>query len=294
LRQSLERYDRCYLTELFTEPLEPDDIESVDSVFQAAYGVSGSREVALRRMCHLAPDGAFVAKSEGEIIGLISTINYLKFGYIGMLGVLPKARGKGAGQALMRRSVNWLLQQGIRAVLLDATDLGKPLYTKMGFAPRGETQFWQRLKETKGPGFPTGARLWRPGDNLRLASLDASIFGGDRVGLLSHFRNAYPERSFVSFDNEGNITGFMVVQEKMLGPWCAASPEGAASLLEAALTLKFDGQACVIIPVENAEGIQLLKRSGFILKRSCEHMSLGPEVSRQLGKLYGQASFALG
>jgi len=50
----------------------------------------------------------------------------------------PEWRGRGVARQLMETILNWCAAQGIRAVILHASDAGKPLYRSMGFEPTNE------------------------------------------------------------------------------------------------------------------------------------------------------------
>ena len=271
-----------------------EDIGAADSVLQAAYGFSESRRNTLEEMLALEPEGMFVAEDAGEFAGLVTNVDYGTLGYVGMLGVSPAAQGKGVGRALMDHCLKWFSERGVPTVLLDATAPGKPLYEKLGFEAQGEAQLWQYGGGSSKPNTALGVRLLKSEDIPLLSQWDAPIFGGERGEVLGHLARAHPKRSFVTSDEKGELTGFLIARERMLGPWCAASVEVAGRLLNAALALPFESPPIAIIPSENQVGTALLTERGFKLKRSCDHMRLGPSVLQQRHKVYGQTSFALG
>ena len=261
---------------------------------QSAYGHTESRRNVLEDMLALEPEGVFVAEDVGDIIGLVANVDYRAFGYVGMLGVLPAAQGKGIGRVLMNHSLKWFSERGVPTVLLDATAPGKPLYEKLGFTAQGEAQLWQYESGSSLPNAAPGVRLLRPEDIPLLAQLDLPLFGGERGRVLGHFARAHPKRGLVALDKKGGLTGFLIARERVFGPWVAASVEAAEGLLETALALPLESPPKVIIPSENQAGIALLKEKGFRLQRTCDHMRLGSSIEQQRHKLYSQTSFALG
>ena len=91
----------------------------------------------------------------------------------------------------MRVTLDWLRESGVRSVLLDATEDGRPLYAGLGFVP-GELSYYAHA--------PVAALDPSRCDNLRrdctrvlprldvlarIAGLDRQAFGGDRLGLLA-------------------------------------------------------------------------------------------------------------
>lgn len=61
--------------------------------------------------------------------------------YIGLLGVIPTARRRGVGMALMEAAIQEARRRGMHAVVLtyDPVDVGpKELYERLGFADTGE------------------------------------------------------------------------------------------------------------------------------------------------------------
>ena len=53
----------------------------------------------------------------------------------------PPWRGKGVARALMRTVMEWAAAQGFDRVILHASDVGRPLYQSLGFAPTNEMRW---------------------------------------------------------------------------------------------------------------------------------------------------------
>ncbi|GAA5919838.1 hypothetical protein JCM1841_004009 [Sporobolomyces salmonicolor] len=58
--------------------------------------------------------------------------------YLSILAVLPEARGTGVGARLTRWGMDKAEEEGVKKVFLEATELGKPLYERLGFVNEGK------------------------------------------------------------------------------------------------------------------------------------------------------------
>ncbi len=275
--------------------LSEADLESADAMLQSAFQRSESWLDDLRLFYKLQPKGVFLALQNDIPAGMVASITYSKFAYIGLMGVLPEFQRQGIGLALMEHLLAWLDRQGIHQVELDASPLGQPLYEKLGFVPFDEVYVLQQK-----PGEPT---FQRPAEvqtlslrNLdQITATDTRVFGADRRKLLQALLEAYPQRAFLLTDRRGRVRGYLIVQEKRIGPWVIEHTANAELLLRAALSLPLDRSISVVVPGENTDAIILLQHCGFEITRVNLHMARGlvaPAGQRE--KIYAQASISLG
>ena len=61
-----------------------------------------------------------------------------KAAYIGSMFTYPAYRGRGIATALFARVVDEARQKGCEQVILNATEMGRPIYAKYGFKPTGD------------------------------------------------------------------------------------------------------------------------------------------------------------
>ena len=96
------------------------------------------------RFQEFEPNGCFVARCDGELAGTATSIAYEKlFGWVGMVLVHENMRRRGLGRALLMAGIEYLEEQGVAAVKLDATPMGKQLYDTIGFVDEYLVERWQ-------------------------------------------------------------------------------------------------------------------------------------------------------
>ena len=75
--------------------------------------------------------------------GAVCCVSFGATGWIGALGVAPEARRRGLGRALTEAAIARLRERGAETVLLFATDMGRPLYERLGFVIEGSATAWR-------------------------------------------------------------------------------------------------------------------------------------------------------
>lgn len=285
------------MTTLLIRNLRPVEVElqTADTLLMAAFGSRESRLVELRRYLALQPDGWFVAWRGDQAAGMCGAIRYATFAYIGLVGVQPGMRHRGVARTLMTHVLDELDRHGIPLVQLDATGMGRPLYLSLGFHDYGVTGIFRQEQWVR-PGPPDAPlETLAAADLPALAAFDAPIFGANRLNVLQAFWKDYPTRLLVTRDAQGQFTGYLFATRRLLGPWAAANPQDAERLLCAALRLPWEEIPCAITSSENPAAPDLLRRYGFELIRTEQHMLRGAlQIPGQRQYLYGQASLAIG
>lgn len=274
------------------------DLDATDAVVMAAYNVATSRKSSLRLYMALQPDGAYVAKDGDTIVGFGAALNYGPFAYIGLMSVHPSMQKRGIGHAILERLLTWLEEQHCPTALLDATPVGAPLYEQYGFITDDITMVMRLEQPERQPlsienfSYSHMSSL-REQDVESLITFDASYFGARREAVLMHY--IQPGRVFVTKNERGHITGYIVAQSHTIGPWVAQTGEDAAQLFYAALALPFEDRPGVFVSAHNDNALALLYHWGFVEQRNLKHMYRGIHVIRERrDALYGQVSLGLG
>jgi predicted N-acetyltransferase YhbS len=271
---------------LYLAPVEPAirdarDEEAgavADLLSRAAFGPTVSRLVAFPRT---SPHGdVLVADGAGEPLGAVCCVSFGRTGWIGALGVAPEVRRRGLGRALTEAAIARLHERGAETVLLFATDMGRPVYERLGFAIEGGATAWRGTAGTT-PAAVQVRRL-REEDRDALQTLDRAATGEDRANLLRALRP---------------LTGLAAERGGAMTGWAARAPYGAGIAIcggddEAGIALMAAAAggpepATIVVPDANVAAAAVLRRWGFRAASAGDRMRLGPAVAWRPERQFG-------
>ncbi|MGE5378177.1 MAG: GNAT family N-acetyltransferase [Bacteroidota bacterium] len=274
--------------------LSDADLEAADGILSSAFQRAESWQPELRLFQRLQPDGIFLASRDGIPAGMVASIIYSDYAFVGLMGIHQDSQRQGLGLALMEHLLGWMEEQKVPLVKLDASPAGQLLYEKLGFVPFGEVYVFQRSTSQLDVQRAKGIQLLTPQHLDRVTAADIQAFGTDRRRLLRAFLELYPGRAFLSQNEQKQVTGYLFAQTKRIGPWVMTGGD-AEQLLNLALSLPFNGPVSVVTPAENTHAVSLLQEFGFQITRVNCHMAYGPRpVMGQREKVYGQTSLSFG
>jgi ribosomal protein S18 acetylase RimI-like enzyme len=280
--------------DLLIRPMTLADCESADHVFMLAFDRSESHLADLERYYAIQPDGWFLAVQSGILVGTVGITNYRRFAYIGQLAVLPEFQGRGIGNKLMEHTFHWIRDRKIPSILLDASEKGFPLYSRLGFSVLDRSRVYSVSQIPSVQDHPEGCNrlTFEELDDLML--FDFNFFGADRSRVLRILFRDFAESAFIARSGSGEIAGYLFIQGHRLGPWVAQSPEVAEDLLKAAFSSGMNGKALAIVPALNKAANTLLSNYGFGVVNENRHMLHGPQPYNRRSEIYAQVSFAVG
>ena len=216
-----------------------------------------------------------------RIVGGACCASFGATGWIGALGVVPRARGRGLGTALTDACVAWLRDRGATTVLLHATDAGRPVYERVGFVAEGRSRAW-RGGPVHGRHAP-GLRPLRAGDRGAVGELDRAVTGERRAAVL----DAIAPLTGMAAERDGELRGFSLASPWGAGPAVLAQDADAGVALLSAARAATQGPSILTLPDDNAEGVRALEGWGFRAVNHAERMRLGPPLERDPARLYG-------
>ncbi|HEY7746249.1 MAG TPA: GNAT family N-acetyltransferase [Desulfuromonadales bacterium] len=264
------------------EIISPTDTDW--QVFLALARVEGWRvpknELALYRG-HLA-GSAFVLRRGEEVLGFVTAVAHRRSGWIGNLLVPPDCRGRGYGALLFDHAVDMLERQGVESIWLTASELGRPLYEKKGFAVIDGVVRWTLKAE--GRSLAEGGRT----EMARLLAGDAQAWGESRDRLLSPL--ARTGEVFACGKTVALLQGGEGMQ--VLGPWISPDlcPRDNRRLLLAVLGAAAERTELVTDVIESSPLQSLLRAAGFNRQGRCELMVRGSAAGVRLSQLVSLAS----
>jgi predicted N-acetyltransferase YhbS len=165
------------------------------------------------------PLSCFIGEISGVSIGMVCTVSYGEFGFIGNLIVHESCRGDGYGQILMEYAMNHLRTQTARSILIDAVPRAETLYKRLGFSRICKSLRLEGMMQGREA---ASAREMTPDDLPEVTALDRNLFGGRREDFLKMRYGAYPEYARVLEMNgeiQGYIMGSMREGAVRVGPW---------------------------------------------------------------------------
>ncbi len=271
-------------------PLHTSDIPSAMRLKEAAGWNQTEQDWA--NVLALEPQGCWVEEQGGEVVASTTAICYGQdLAWIGMVLVRPDHRSRGLARALMEHCLEWLTTRRIRQVKLDATDMGRPLYEKLGFRAERPIERWIAPRPVaQGHRVVCGG----PAAFSPIASLDRETFGADRRRLIEQLLRAFPGQGIA--DPEGFILGRPGSNSYFLGPCAATTPEIARGLLVAMLDRTAAPSFFWDLFPDNPAAVALAQELGFKRRRELVRMSLHPEsrIPGHPDQVFAAAGFEYG
>jgi GNAT superfamily N-acetyltransferase len=256
----------------------------------------------------------FVAELDGELVGVAAGAHFGASGWVGGVAVTPERRRAGLGGALTEAVVAHLRDRRAGTVQLLATELGRPVYQRLGFAAETEYRTFTgppspgksggplaglaakpgpagvaarvgagAVRGAAGAGGPVGVRAARPGDRAAVLALDRQATGEDRGRLLGAL---WPAGGLVA-GGAGAPRGFHLASPwRSGGATIAADPEAGLALLEAVRRASAE-ELSVSVPAGNRAGLLALEAAGFRERSVTTRMRLGPPLPWRPEAVFG-------
>jgi len=231
-----------------------------------------------RRLLRLQPSGCFCATIGGNVVGTTTTTTYgRELAWIGMVLVDPESRRLGIATKLMHAALEYLMQDGVRTVKLDATPEGRLVYENLGFQVQSLIERWEGIADTGAIGCSTlDASVHR-----EALALDRQAFGADRSTLIEMLIEDANIRPLVATAADGPLIGYALARSGSaavyVGPLLATGVNAATTLLDGLLS-QMSGQRVYIDMNTNFEGgRKILTERGFVRQRDLIRMSYGRE-----------------
>ena len=283
------------MTDFAIRLLDPQNFDQANRMLMLAFGNPTNRLADLQLYHRLQPDGWFAVYDTDRIVGTVGAVRYPTFAHVGFMAVHPDYQHQGLGRRLMEFILENLGKHAVPMVTLDASKSGHPLYLKLGF----EEQGWVHTYQAQRTGLPlsvgTPVHKITENDLPELASFDAPIFADDRRKVFEALLALHPERGFIARDAGGRLTGYLFAVQNRIGPWVVAEPSAAEHLLTAALSLEYQSNPMVVVPLECPAASDLLLKNGFTQIRSGWHMALnGRHPSARRDLIFAQTSMGAG
>lgn len=249
-----------------------------------------------KRLLSWSGDGAYGMMHRTST--LAATTLVFRYGieraWIGTVITHPRFQRQGLATQLMETAMAGLKREGVREIMLDATQMGQPLYEKFGFRVVYPVDIFMGAAVSQPR---AAAERYQPAHLTELLALDREVFGADRSRILKTLLKDFP----AWVDYEGDVLqGYLIgqikdVESAHIGPWIHRSPQGAEKLLQTALNHLAGRVIRLDIAEKNQNSQDIAIKYGFEKKRSCSRMIFGeatPTIHHAL--YYSKAMFATG
>ena len=219
-----------------------------------------------------------------EIVAIGAIIYHVDTAWLAKIIVHPDHRNKGYGKAITQGLIDRIDRTRYRTIYLDATDMGHPVYTSLGFVDEVSYQHFGRPELAIAAEEGTPWRTSTAADGSRQLELDRAVYGEERLPLLAdHLLNA------CVIEHDGRIMA-AYFPTLMQGPVIATHVRYAEPLMRERLRAFDKAQ----LPVTNAAGIEVLQRLGCMETRISRRMFLGERRLWRPDLVFNRTSGQLG
>lgn len=237
-----------------------------------------------------------VAELDGQLVGTgVGTANG-RVGWVGTIFVDRSQRGRGLGRALTEAVIEGLDARGCATLLLVATELGRPVYSRLGFAEHDWYQTFEASGLAEAPRAADPAIGSLTAEHLSaMAELDALATGEDRALLLSDVLAAAGSQPGWALTRGDRLGAFLVRPPWGGGATIARTVEDAMALLEHRRHLAGpDRSVRAGVLAANVDGIARLRATGWSEGWRAIRMIRGEPIAWRPEMIWGQFNFALG
>ncbi|MFW9960673.1 MAG: GNAT family N-acetyltransferase [Candidatus Thorarchaeota archaeon] len=262
-------------------PMSHDDLDFAVTLTIAEGWSSAKRD--FEELLEYDPHSCFIGEIESEPIGMVCTVSYGMFGFIGNLIVLESCRGQQCGKILMEHGISYLNTRGAKSILIDAVPKALTLYERLGFRKICKSL---RLEGTISGKVAEHVRDMKLEDLTQISDTDASLFGGRRDHFLRMRFSTHPEYCKVLTTDtgvHGYIMGSTTLNSVRIGPWAMKEPTTSAESLLLGLGTAVTGDILKIGVLErNKKALDILYRYGFKERSFSWRMIYGEDTEATL------------
>jgi GNAT superfamily N-acetyltransferase len=237
---------------------------------------------------------AFVAETDGRLVGTGIASAHGAVGWVGMIFVTPAWRGSGWGRRLTRAVIDRLEDQGCRSIVLIASPLGRPIYEREGFAVLDDQVRF--TIDSIAPGEDDGdsrLRPYTPDDLGSVIDIDRFATGEDRSTVLRPLLR--PSTTTVAIGRDGRVGGFLIRPPWRGAAVIAPDPTDALRLLERRRRMPgFSGRTGAGLLASNLRGRALLRAAGWVEELGNVRMVRGDPLDWHPDAIWAQLRGALG
>ena len=240
----------------------------------------------------------FVAEVDGEIVGTGGATIFPgapPTGWVHGIVVRPGQQRSGLGGRLTEAAIGWLRARSVGAVLLLATDAGRPIYERIGFVAgeRYGSFAWPTAPPDAGSldaaslDAGTATRPMQAADLPAAYALDHAATGEDRRAFIEAFASS----GWVATCGD-DVAGFHLACPWGGGPTIARDASTGLVLLRLAAAVRRAPRS-LRLPEANEAALQYLNKLGITAEHYVTRMWLGAPPPWRASMIFGVFNFGV-
>jgi GNAT superfamily N-acetyltransferase len=244
-----------------------------------------------RRFLGMQPNGCFVGELDGSAVATTAAFIFGPVAWIAMVLVDIDSRRKGVATTLLKHALDFLDEQGVKTVRLDATAAGQPVYEKLGFVPEYPLTRYMGTVEPS----PKPLALMLPptiGRQMNaIVAFDRGMTATPREKMLARLFEESPEITRALYRDgqvEGYVTGRRGANATLIGP-CIATAYAGPILLRDAFGRCVGQPVFIDVPRDNAPAIEIVEKSGLTVQRHFTRMCRGERIKDHVEAIWASS-----
>lgn len=222
--------------------------------------------------------------SENKIIGTGAIIVHEEVAWLAHIIVSPNHRNKGIGRFITKTLIELAQNKNCSTLYLIATDLGAPVYEKLGFETESDYLFFKDLKGQNISSLSSYIVPFHAEHETAILQMDREVSGENRK---THLEEHAPH-GFV-FQKNDRIEGYYLPTFSE-GLIIADTTEAGIELLK----MKLTRDDKIAFPKENQRATNYLYSLGYKEFKTAKRMRMGIKRPLRLEKIYSRIGGYLG
>jgi RimJ/RimL family protein N-acetyltransferase len=263
------------------QPLSPDDISQIPPLLPPGWDTAMP---AIK--FYTTSEFCFPIKltMDNKIVGTGTTIIHRDVAWLAHILVHPDHRNQGIGRFITQRLVETANEKNCKTIYLLATELGEPVYRKIGFEP--ETEYVTYKGELQIEAWVDTHNIVTYADHLKepISTLDTRVSGEDRMFHLEQHLSS----GFV-YVVDNIVEGYYL---PTLGDGLIIATTSEAG--HALMTLRMTTKDFAVFPMDNESATAYIQQHSFTEIRRQKRMRLGVKRNWQPAYIYNRIGGNLG
>lgn len=228
---------------------------------------------------NIACNSIKVVNSRNEIVGIGTGISYQQTGWIAHIIVSKCYRNMGIGTLIVRNRIDYLQKErGCKTITLTATDLGYPVYKKIGFTEESKYILLCRANDYKIGSKSDNIICIKAAHYEEIFSIDKMISGENRKELITPLL-----KSGYAYIRNNQVAGYYFPRFGD-GGISAINKEAGVDLLK----LRITESNQIFIPEDNNLAYDFLIDNGYKEIKRIHRMKIGDKLNRNPQFIYSR------